>query len=117
MALPVEKLESALTSALRQIGNVHSTLLDEGITVSVSDIDVQVNLIAPMGEGAVEIKNVTVTPARTSKTKQTSKSTKGAQSNRSDQTSSSSSNSTQTEDSTQTQQYGRQTIGETTYED
>lgn len=118
MALPIEKLEETLVAAVRQIGNAHSTLLNEdNTTISVREINVEVNLIAVKGMGAVQIESLSVTPERTSKTKQKSQQTQGIGISETQDDSTSDSSKTSNEDSEDTQEYGRQTLGETTFKD
>jgi hypothetical protein len=117
MALPIEKLAETLVEAVRQIGNAHSTLLADNVTIVVKEVDVQVNLIAINGTGLIGIESVSVTPERISKTKQKSVQVQGPGQTTTKESSQSGSVKTQTDNGRETQEYGRQTIGETRFQD
>jgi hypothetical protein len=117
MALPIGKLKETLVEAVRQIGNAHETLLGDNITIVIKEVDVTVNLIAIQGTGAVAIESVTVTPDRVSKSKQKSTQLQGSGLSTVKEQSQSDSIKTQTDKGFETQEYGRQTLGETRFQD
>lgn len=123
MPLPVENLDAALVSIVRQIGNAHTILLRENnIGINITEIDVTANLIAVGGKDSLQLTNISATPTRISSTEtpetvETSTQQVGAQTNVTTDEASKSASSDRDSASTQTQNYGRDTISTTEHKD
>jgi hypothetical protein len=123
MALELKDLANIVSATIRQLANSRGDLLTrDQISISIDEVQFQVQLIAPNGVGAIELAQITATPTRISTTEtpetvEVSTQQVGAQVNRVVDQATKQASSTQQSDQDTTQQYGRQTLSETRHKD